>query len=164
MVGQTQMNQTNGETQSVPKAAARHLAEVLHDLVSLAELQLRLFGLDARQAARRIWKVTAVAVLGLVVLASCVPFALITIALAIVYWSGISYAAAFGWTLLGGFILGVVLLWAASAATRSASSFFDRSKSECAENVQWAKGVLKRFAKGNEAVPDEPAHTDFRRR
>jgi len=138
------------------------MAEFLHDILTLAELQYRLFALDAQQASRRIWHVAFVFAFATVVLASCVPFALVTIALVIAALTKISYATAFCWTLCGALILAAALFGGAVARLRSGIDFFQRSRTEFGENVRSVKSTLRRVSRSNSRSPTgrEEIHND----
>ena len=85
MVDQTKMNAGNGRSnQSTLKntrTAARNVAHLLHDAVTLAELQFRLFVLDCQQLREKLSTSLIAIGIGVVLALSCVPVALAGIAL-----------------------------------------------------------------------------------
>src|SRR6476619_1552907 len=66
MLDQTEVKPTNGHTELPPRAMARSTAELLHDMVTLAELQGKLALLDLREGfAKLLAPVALVAVAGM---------------------------------------------------------------------------------------------------
>ena len=53
MVGKTTMSRRNGSTPP-PNGVAKGMGELMHDIVSLAELQFELLRIDCREGLKRI--------------------------------------------------------------------------------------------------------------
>jgi len=67
--------------ETAARAVARNTGEFLHDLVTLAELQIRLLFIDGQEgAAKFVWPVVTIAV-GLIVACAALPVGLIAFAL-----------------------------------------------------------------------------------
>ena len=128
---------------TAPRAVAHNLSEWLHDALTLGDLQLRLAWLDARLLSKELIYPSVVLVVGLVIVLSCVPIALATIALALDEATQLTAAQAFGFTLAGGLVVGAVLALAAVLWIRRSVHPFRRSITECDANVQWIKKVLQ---------------------
>jgi hypothetical protein len=153
MVDQTQMNRLGngvremGAGESVPHRTGRNLAELLHDLLTLGELQYRLFVLDAERAMAAVRAVSLLIVVGAVLVFCCIPVGMITIALWLVEAAKLSYAAAFTWTVIGGLVLGLTLIGASVLWVRKRPPFFECTRNECAQNLDWLKTMLRRHSR-----------------
>ena len=138
------MSQTNGSTQSPPKAVAKNMGEVLHDLVSLLELQIELFKIDVRDAFKRLAIPVALLLLAAVVAIGTIPVALLCVAAAIAAGGGLPYwLAALIATLLG-FGAAAALALTGRRMWLTFLRPFDRSRDEFQRNLKWIKRVLAR--------------------
>src|SRR5688572_25706998 len=96
MVDQATVKSTNGRAESPPHAVVRSASEFVHDVLTLAELQGKLFMVDFQDGLKKlIWPAIGLAVGGVLALC-CVPLALTTIALAIEELTTLSFAQSFG--------------------------------------------------------------------
>ena len=130
MVDQTKMNGANGRggaqsTTNSTRSAARNVAHLMHDAVTLAELQFQLFLLDCRQLPSKVGNpLVAIAVGGVLALA-CVPVALAGVVLLLRDVVGFSRLAAV-WTTFGltavvaAICIGCGVWW-----LRNATNFFE---------------------------------------
>jgi hypothetical protein len=135
--------QGNGQDRSAPRVVARNVSELLHDAITLSDLQYRLFKADvSRLLADLVWP-GAILLAGVVLLLSCLPVAMATIALAIEQATDFSLAASFAFTLAGGLILGAGAALAAVMWLRRGIKPFERSREECALNMAWIKKILR---------------------
>jgi hypothetical protein len=144
MVDQAQITPA-GRSDSPPRAVARNTAEFVHDVVSLVELQTSLLKIDVQQCLAKMVVPGAVAAVGAVLVLSCMPILLASVALLMVELAGWTHAQAFFFALGCGLVIGGgACLW---AAWRLRSSFNDlaRSREEFSQNVAWVKQVLKRL-------------------
>jgi Putative Actinobacterial Holin-X, holin superfamily III len=148
MVDQTKMNGANGRgspsTVNSTRSAARNVAHLLHDAVTLAELQFQLFLLDCRQLPAKVGSPLVAIVIGIVFALSCVPVALAGIAILLRDVAGMSRLAAvwttFGLTVLvAALCLGVGIWW-----LRNATNFFESSRVEWTHNIERLKEMLRR--------------------
>src|SRR6202034_2002492 len=73
--------------------AARSVGQILHDILTLAQLQARLFQLDARQAAEKIQRPFLALAAGVVLAICALPIALVGIALLLMDVGGLSRVA-----------------------------------------------------------------------
>ncbi|HZN35519.1 MAG TPA: phage holin family protein [Pirellulaceae bacterium] len=140
--------QTNGRDKTdrdytAPRAVAHNLSELMHDALTLGDLQLRLAWLDARLLSKELVYPGVLLLVGVTVVLSCVPIALATIALALDEATRLTAAQAFGFTLAGGLVVGAVTALAAVLWIRRGVHPFRRSIAECDANVQWIKKVLQ---------------------
>jgi len=146
MADQTTVERFNGVRDSAPRAAARNMADLIHDLVTLAELQWRLLSVDSRQALGRIVPPIVMVVVAAMVGLSCVPLAFVAVALTLAAWTSLSLAACFWITLAAGLIVAGILFAVALGQLKSVAGVFDRSKAELRQNVEWLKGMLRRLS------------------
>ncbi len=116
---------------------------LMHDVITLAELQSQLLGVDAREAAGRVALpvslLGAAAVLG----ASSLPLLLIFLALVLRDYAG--WGAA--WAVLTAAVVGLLvsggLLFAGYLGLMKVVKPFARSRDELSKNLTWLKEVLK---------------------
>jgi hypothetical protein len=135
--------QANGHDRSAPRVVARNMSELLHDAITLSDLQYRLFKADVSRLLADLVVPGAILLAGVVLLLSCLPVAMATIALALEQGTDLSLAASFGFTLAGGLILGAGTALVAVMWLRRGIKPFERSREECALNLAWIKKILR---------------------
>lgn len=146
MADQTHMNGTSRPT--TPAQGVMHnMLEFVSDVLTLGELQAKLFAEDGRVGLKQLVVPVLAFIAGVTILLSCVPIALVTIALLLVEFAAFTAAQAFLISLAGGIVFGLVIAVAAALYLRKGSTMFDRSFRECDANVRWVKGVLGHFSK-----------------
>ena len=131
---------------TAPRAVAHNLSELLHDSLTLGDLQLRLAWADVRRLMSDLIYPGVLLLIGVVLVLSCVPVALATIALALVETTRLTLAQAFAFTLAGGLVIGAVTALAAAVWMRRGLKPFERSLAECDANMRWIKKVLQENA------------------
>lgn len=142
MVDQAQ--QINGRaSETPPRAVARSAGELIHDLVTLAELQGRLALIDARDGVSRLSMAVAMLGAGVLVVGGCIPIALAALALVLVETTTLTNAQAFGIALLVGLLIAALLAGIGYWYLRSGGNVFERSQAEWRQNLRWAKDALK---------------------
>lgn len=138
--------QDHREQPAAPPSEVRGgIADLLHDMMELAELQIRLLLADGRQA----WPGSRLSLLGIlagVVLAlGSMPVLLAGVALGISAASGLSTGAGLALT---GALLGVVpagaLVWLCLGRLRKSVGTLSRSAEELSTNIACFKAALKR--------------------
>jgi hypothetical protein len=146
MVRETQMNEGNGKSTgpSPERVAARSFRELLGDVMTLGELQMQLFRIDWEQCKARAVVPLVTLAIGAVLLLSCVPVALVCLALFIEEFTRLTPAASFLVALGVGMILGGVLALGAAMYLRNSFAMFKRSQSELDQNYRWVKTMLGR--------------------
>ena len=102
MVAQTPVTPTNGSDASAPQSVAHNTGELLADAMTLAELQGKLLVVDVQDDLRKLIAPLAVLITGAVVGLSCLPIALVTIALGLMAGAGLAPWLAFLISLLIG--------------------------------------------------------------
>lgn len=138
---------TDGPVESPQRAAARNVAELLHDVLALAELQGQLLAIEAREQLTRSIAPTIVMVCGVVLALSCLPIALVCLALFLDELTALSTAQSFLVTLLVGVVAAVALVLGSVWYLRRTIGLLERSRAEWSMNVRWVRGVLKRLGK-----------------
>ncbi len=159
LVGETTMNQSNGSTPAPPNGVAQDMGDLTHDMVSLAELQFELFRNDCRKGLKGLLTPFALLLLAGIAAAGTVPVALICVAELLAQAAGLSRAAAFSITALGGFSAAAALGVAGWSHVRGVGRVFRRSREELTRNMTWIKQVLKPAAAHEAESPREPSNS-----
>ncbi len=146
MVGETTMSRPNGSTRSPRDGLAKNVAELTHDIVSLAEFQFELFRSDCREGLKRMLVPIAMLLVAGTVAVGTVPIALTLIAELLAQAADISRAAAFSIAALIGFIVAVAIGVSGWYFMRGVVRVFERSREELARNMIWIKHALKKPA------------------
>jgi hypothetical protein len=136
------MNGSNGRT-AAPRAVVDNLSDFLHDVVTLSELQAKLFLTDLKDfqsgATLPAALMGAAAVVGL----GCVPVLLMAVAWLLIDYEVLTH----GWAFLvaAGIGLGAAALLGGAGwfALRRQLAVLERSKLELERNITWFKSVLK---------------------
>jgi hypothetical protein len=145
MVGKTTMSRRNGSTPP-PNGVAKGMGELMHDIVSLAELQFELFRIDCRDGLKRMLIPVALLLSAGIGAAGAVPVALIFMAEFLAQVAGLSRAASFSIAALSGFIVAVAMGVVGWFSIRGVVRVFARSRDELTRNMTWIKQALKRPA------------------
>jgi len=120
------------------------VGDLLHDIMSLGELQAQLLEVDARESLQKARTPVAMLVAGAVIALGAVPVLLIAVA------EGLHELAAWDrWVsyLTSGVIGaagGGLLMWLAGRQSAEFIAVFKRSRNELAENIRWIKYALTR--------------------
>jgi putative superfamily III holin-X len=155
--------QSNGSTggsvreQSPPRVVAHNLSELLHDSLTLGDLQLRLLWADCRRLAADVIYPGVLLLVAVVLVLSCVPVALATIALTLVETTRLTMAQSFAFTLAGGLVLGGIGALAALVWLRRYLDPFARSLAELDANVRWIKKILRENSSTRKSADRRPA-------
>ena len=139
MVDQAPVAVNGRERSTAPRRVARNLAELFHDILTLSDLQLRLAKADAYGLLGDLVRPGFLFLGGLVLVLSCIPIALATIALALHEGARLSLAASFGFTLAGGLVVGGLTALAAVYWIRRRWRPFERSLVELNLNISWIR-------------------------
>jgi len=153
MADQTTMNPPNAKQAAAPREGqetqriAHGASHLLHDIVTLAELQVKLTKLDAKEAVGRVVRpLVFMAAAGVTALATF-PLILSAIAVTLVEIAGWSWTAAV-WTAVGtGLVLAGVLFAIGRSKTATAADLFQRSQAEFGNNLAWLKKTLRPTAR-----------------
>jgi hypothetical protein len=138
--------------------AARSVGQILHDIVTLGQLQAQLFALDAREASAKIQR-PILAMAGGIVLAICaVPIALIGIALLLIDVAHLSRLAAFWITFIFSVFVAASLVGYAVAWLRTPPTLFQCSREELVNNIERVKEMLRRS--GSRGSTEFPSPSD----
>ena len=154
MVGKTTMSRRNGSTPP-PNGVAKGMGELMHDIVSLAELQFELFRIDCREGLKRMLIPVALLLSAGIVAAGTVPVALIFMAEFLAQVAGLSRAASFSIAALSGFIVAVAMGVVGWFSLRGVVRVFARSREELTHNMTWIKQALKRPAPTESPQPQD---------
>ncbi len=143
-IGSTWSPPENGKQQSAAAGVREGVGEMLHDIVTLTELQSQLFMVDARESATKAQTPLVLAVVGSVFALGAVPVLLVSLAEALVLFFEWERAVAYLVSGATGAILGGILLGIAWAKVSRVVEVFTRSKTELHENIRWIKYALTR--------------------
>lgn len=114
-----------------------------HDALELAELQAQLLKMDAKATSKRIQLTAVLVVVGLVVLLSSLPVALIAVAETIAAQSSLGIPAAYAVATVSALLLSAVLIGIGYWRLKSGITTFERSSQEFRKNMEWIKSSLK---------------------
>lgn len=149
----------NRSGKPTPTEGVRHgLAGLLHDVMTLAELQLNLLSVDAKEASGR--AVLPFALLGgaAVFALSALPLLLVALAQLLRDQAGWPAAAATATAVATGLIIAAVLAAIGYLRLRRCLEPLARSKEEFERNVTWLKNALKRQDAQKRAEAGLPVH------
>jgi len=114
---------------------------VVHDILTLAELQTQLFKTDAHEAVRRAMTPLCLFASGLVLLVTTIPVILIAIAVGLTA-AGLSAVAAYALVSIVALVVAVGMsLWAWRRLCKLPPALA-RSRVELARNIVWIKDAL----------------------
>lgn len=166
MVAQTPVNMTNGSSgaggggssgrSSAPQSMARNTGELLGDAMTLAELQGKLLLVDVQDDLKRLIMPVALLVTGVVLALTCLPIAMVTIALGLIAGAELAPWLAFLITLGGALAVALVLILAGVWYFRHGLTFLGRSRAEWDQNIRWFKSLVRRLGAGSPSRPAEP--------
>jgi len=140
----TTMNggRANGlKSPSAAAGASRHASAVLHDAITLAELQCQLLSADYRESKRRFTTAAVAMLLGVLLLIAALPVALLALADVLVS-AGFSAAAAHGLAALAATVVASVAALIGWRLARSAFAVFARSRDEFVKNLETLRCLL----------------------
>ena len=132
----------NGKPPSASTNVREGIDGLLHDIMSLGELQAQLLMVDARDSVQKAQ--APLVLLWLAVMVGLGAGTVLLMALAealheVVGWSRwLAFLASGG----GGVVLSGLLMWLAWRQVGAITAVFNRSRDELAENVRWTKYAL----------------------
>ncbi len=150
--------QENGH--SAGGSAARSVGHILHDIVTLGQLQAQLFVLDARDAGARIQRPLLALAAGGVLAICAVPIGLIGIALLLTDVAHLSRLAAFWITFVFAVFVAASLIAYAIAWFRKPPGLFAYSREELENNIERVKEMLHQSgSSARSAIPRHSSRT-----
>jgi hypothetical protein len=150
--------QENGH--SAGGSAARSVGHILHDIVTLGQLQAQLFVLDARDAGARIQRPLLALAAGVVLAICAVPIALIGIAFLLIDVAHLSRLAAFWITFVFTVFVAASLIAYAIAWFRKPPGLFAYSREELENNIERVKEMLHQSgSSASSAIPRHSSRT-----
>jgi len=126
-----------------PGHVRHQLGELVHDALTLGELQVQLFKVDLRDARERVVAALAVIAIGAVLALGSVPVLLFAAAQGLV--TGFSWPVAWAYLAVGAVTVAVagVLTWVGIRSASAATDTLHRSSAELAETVKWFKDSVR---------------------
>lgn len=159
MVAETKMT-GNGRTYESSETTQR-AGSLAHDIISLLELQTKLFVADCKESVWRMAVAAGSFFAGLLVLFGAIPLILAAFAQFLVSVVGIPI----GWSLLLSAILGILIAISLGAlawwSLRRAGRVFLRSGKEFTRNLGWLKESLKPAEKSREEREEAEIYPKF---
>lgn len=145
MPRQTEMN-GHGNDLRAGTALRENVAGLLHDGITLAELQAQLIAIDIQEMRTRSMR-SLVLIGGAAILAlGTVPVLLQGMGWALVNGAGWSAWAAFLTVAIVGLIIAAGVGWIGWVRLKAATEVLSRSKEELINNVDWVKKTLKQHS------------------
>jgi hypothetical protein len=120
------------------------IGELFEDISTLIELQFKLFAIDINTTLRRAIAPLGAAIVGMVLLVSCVPVLLMGLAWLLVEQADWSTGPALLATAGVAAVLGAVAAALGGLLLRKSGAALDRSRVELAENIRWIKAAFNR--------------------
>jgi hypothetical protein len=120
------------------------VGELLHDVVSLSELQAQLLAVDAKESVDKAKLPIGLLVGGVTLALGAVPVLLLALGEALYLWLDWERPLAYLVSSLVGLGLGGIMLYLAVQQAGAVIAVFDRSRVELAENIRWIKYALTR--------------------
>lgn len=143
MFDQTKVNGTATPTSS-PAGVRKNLAGLSHDVLSLLELQVRLFQFDVRESLTRGRFPAAMIVVGLVMALAALPILLFGGARALIDFAGVPEFLAYAAVGLTTLALAIAIGWGALRSLRTTFDPLQRSQAEFQHNIGLLKAMLRR--------------------
>lgn len=139
--------------------AVQMAANLLHNVVCLAQLQLRLMAVDLKQVGARLTAPIAALGIGLLLAVGSIPVALIGIAFLLTDLAHLSRVAAVWITFGVAIVIGLALVGCSVWWFRRLPHVFDSSRDELAQNVERVKEMLRRASHPTrpESAPASPS-------
>ena len=133
----------NGHSEQPATTMTKSVGGFAHDITTLAELQVKLFFADLKEALQHLTWPLVMMLVGAVLAFASLPVVLMGIAYTLIQRAGLAVDVAFLITAAGAtFIAAATCLFGWSKMRRSFSSL-ERSRDELARNVSWIKSALK---------------------
>ena len=120
------------------------VGDLLHDVVSLSELQAQLLAVDARESVDKAKAPIGLLVGGISLALGAVPVLLLSLGEALTLWLDWERALSYLVSGLAGVVIAGILLYLAWQQAGAVLAVFDRSRVELAENIRWIKYALTR--------------------
>lgn len=128
----------------------KNLGDLVHDAVTLAELQVELLKVDMRDARRGVVLALGLIGTGAVLALGTIPILLSSAAHALILHA--NWSAPLAYLVVGGvaaFVAGG-LVWIGVSRAAGAVGTVQRSKAEFAETLRWFKGSLRQAGRSEE--------------
>jgi hypothetical protein len=132
-------NKNNGSEVSATQRAADNMSGLAQDAITLAELQIALFKVDARESLGKSLGPLVLLAVAVVLTLGCVPIVLACLAIFLVESAGWSYGPAFLLTALVGMTAGALFGWLGWTKLCDMLAVFSRSRDELQRNLTWMK-------------------------
>ncbi len=136
------MNEHNGSPKSPARAVARSMGELVHDAVTLADLQLRLFKIEIESWSRDLIASVTWLLVALCVAVGCIPVLLLSLANVFVEYGGLSQSLSLFTAALVGLTVSAIAAAIGLRILRNNGNALERSQEEFNRNLKWFKQML----------------------
>ena len=126
-----------------PENVARSIGGMFSDLMSLTELQMKLFKRDSSEAVQRTYISIAFLVVGLLILFACLPVGMLAIVYSLHEFANLTMALSLIIVVAAGLFFGVVLSSIAYFKLKRVGNIYHRSQTEFSKNVDWLKNSME---------------------
>lgn len=127
-----------------PGHVRRQLGDLVHDALTLGELQIQLFKVDLRDARRGVVAALALIAIGGVLALGSIPVVLFAAAQGLV--EGLAWPVAWAYLTVGAVAVAAAgtLVWVGVRQASDATGALHRSTAELGETVKWIKDSVRR--------------------
>lgn len=152
MVDQTTMNGRGRAAR-----LGRNVSDYAHDVVTLAELQLRLLAVDLRDGSRAAGPAGALIVAGFLAALGSIPLLFVAFALALAEFAGWPYSVGFAVSAAAGMVAGGAAAYFGWKKLLAAGKNLGRSKAEFVQTLKWIKESLRPSEEDEEGITLPPS-------
>ncbi len=152
MAGQTTINGRPEQGPAAESAAAgvgRNVSGLVHDLISLGELQCQLMACNFREGIAQSRLSVVLIVCGVLLALGAVPVVLLGIGWSLIAYISLTQAEAFLVVGLGALCIAALAVWWGWKRSQAAWATFTGSRRELVENLNWVKRALQEQSGGD---------------
>lgn len=125
-------------------SVARSVGDVASDVTSLAELQFQLFAVDVAESKKHLAVPLVLLITGLVIALAAGVLSLLVLAACLYEFAQLPISASLGIAMLVGMLLSLGFVTVSIMGLKKSLAFFERSRLELKQNVEWMKGLKQR--------------------
>jgi len=146
----------NGAIVGEARGVATGIADLAHDVTTLAELQAQLFWADTRAMGTKVSLALLTGAFGTILLIGAAVMGMFSLAEYLTVDVGWTRSAAQAIVAAGGAVVAVLAFAVAYRVFKGATSELERSRSELRRNIAWIKAALRPSSRREGEAPAEP--------
>ena len=128
-----------------PSQAVRHgISDLAHDVMTMAELQVKLIRVDLNEGVSRLVAPFVMGIVGIAALLASLPVLLLAMSALLQEFAGMSPSLSLLLASGIGLAVAALLMGIAVAAFRRSFPMLERSRTELTYNLEWMKHMLSR--------------------